>query len=218
MNALLKICAVGALISFLGSLPLGTMNVVATQLSVGAGRLPALTFTFGAVLIEVLYVSLSLGVMDKILKRPVVYRFFEWLSVFIILTLAFACLLSARENGTVSATLPTSFTDTFILGLLLSATSPLHITFWFGWSTVLIDKGLLIPSRKNYQSYLIGIALGSILGYLLFIEGGAYLVNILRDNQQWLNLAVGIILLLTGLIQAFKIIRKNHTTGIPHET
>jgi len=57
MKQLLRIFAWGAVISFLGSLPLGILNVTATQLSVEKGVKSACMFAIGAMIIEFAYVS-----------------------------------------------------------------------------------------------------------------------------------------------------------------
>lgn len=202
----------GFIISFLGSLPLGTLNVLATQISVQSGIYTALLFSTGAVLVEVIYVRLALTAMDKIVSYPIVFRCLEWLSAVILLLLGIAFFITAKQADGISKILPSTLSESFWLGVLLSATSPMHVTFWFGWSTVLMEKQILIAGKNNYSLYIIGIGLGSLLGYALFAAGGGYLIHMLSENQQWLNRIIGAVLLFTGLLQSFKIIRKYQTT------
>lgn len=212
MNVLFKILLWGCVISFLGALPLGTLNVLATKITVQSGMHIALGFSAGAVLVEMIYVSVALKGMDKILAYPVVFRCLEWFSVLVLLLLGAACFVATGESGGFSQVLPSTFPDAFWMGLLLSATTPMHITFWFGWSTVLIEKRILVAGNRNYAFYVAGIGIGSLLGFAVFIVGGSYLVNLLHNNQHWVNRIVGTILLITGLIQSVKIIRKYQTT------
>lgn len=213
MNSLVKILFSGLVISFLGSLPLGTMNVMATQISVHSSKYLALLFCIGAVLIEIIYVRLALTAMDKIVNYPVVFRCFEWLSVVILVLLGAACFMSNGAVGGFSQVLPSTPVKAFGLGMLLSATSPMHITFWFGWSTVLMERQILIAGKMNYRFYTIGIGAGSVLGFLVFILGGSYLIDMLHGNQLWLSRIIGTVLLFTGLLQCIKIIRKYETTS-----
>jgi len=124
--------------------------------------------------------------------------------------IAIAFFLSAGQVKDTFRELPSSSADALLLGILLSATSPMHVTFWFGWSTVLIDKGILIPAKNSYRFYITGIGIGSIAGYLLFIEGGIYLLGKVEGNMQLINWIIGGVLLATGLIQIIKIMRKNN--------
>ena len=52
----------GMVISFLGSLPLGTINIVATQIAVSRGQGAALLYSSGSLLVELLYVSIVLSI------------------------------------------------------------------------------------------------------------------------------------------------------------
>ena len=76
-----KIFFTGLLISFLGALPLGTLNVAAMQISVSDGIVPAFYFGFGALLVEIIYVRLSLVAMDWVRKQKTLFRWLEWLTL-----------------------------------------------------------------------------------------------------------------------------------------
>ena len=60
MPRFLKVFLAGLIVSFLGSLPLGTTNVAAMQLSIDRGLLPAFYFSLGSLTVELIYVRLSL--------------------------------------------------------------------------------------------------------------------------------------------------------------
>jgi threonine/homoserine/homoserine lactone efflux protein len=66
---LFRIFCVGLGISFLGTLPLGTLNVAAMQIAVTDGIRPAIGFSLGALLVEICYVRLSLVAMDWVRSR-----------------------------------------------------------------------------------------------------------------------------------------------------
>ncbi len=60
MRPLLKIFFIGMLISFLGSLPLATMNVAAMQIAISETIGTAMLFSLGSLLVEIIYVRISL--------------------------------------------------------------------------------------------------------------------------------------------------------------
>ncbi len=62
------------LVSFLGSLPLGTLNVAAMQISISDGVVPAMLFSAGSLLVEIVYVRLSLVAMDWVRKQEKLFR------------------------------------------------------------------------------------------------------------------------------------------------
>src|SRR5258706_9478083 len=93
----LKIFFWGMLISFLGSLPLGTINVAATQLAARDGERAALIFSTGAMLIEILYVRLMLVGVEWISKHYKLFRVFSWITVLLLFSMAVASIIAAMK-------------------------------------------------------------------------------------------------------------------------
>lgn len=69
MHPVFKIALWGFLISFIGTLPLGTLNIAAMQISITDGISPAIWFAGGALTAEMIYVRISLVAMDWVRKR-----------------------------------------------------------------------------------------------------------------------------------------------------
>lgn len=205
MSAYIRIFFVGLMVSFVGSLPLGTLNIAAMQISIADGYMPALWFAFGILLVEIIYVRLSLVAMDKIRKQEKILKAMEWISLFIILALAiFSFIAATKEGGFTKNILLSNGMPRFFLGVLMSAINPVQFPFWFGWSTVLFAKKILLPQNDHYNAYIIGIGVGTFLGTCIFIFGGLLMVNKLNANQNILNYIIGIIFSITAIIQMWK--------------
>src|SRR5687768_6112569 len=84
MHPMLKVFLVGMLVSFLGSLPLGTLNIAAMQISVSEGIVAALLFSLGSLLAEIIYVRLSLVAMDWIRRQERIFKILEWVTLVIL--------------------------------------------------------------------------------------------------------------------------------------
>jgi len=208
MHRLIRIFFTGMLISFLGSLPLGTLNVAAMQISVTENISQAMLFSLGSLLAEIIYVRLSLVAMDWIRKQQKIFRLLEWATVLIVLALAASSFYVAlhprvEKNIILSSTLPK-----FILGLVMCILNPVQIPFWFGWSTVLFTKKILLPQANHYNSYIIGIGIGTFIGNCVFIFGGRLMVDQLNTNQNILNWVIGGIFAITAVIQFWRIFSK----------
>ncbi|MBL7710779.1 MAG: LysE family transporter, partial [Chitinophagaceae bacterium] len=198
----------GMLVSFLGSLPLGTLNIAAMQIAVSDGVTGALLFSAGSLLVEIIYVRLSLVAMDWIRKQERIFRILEWVTLLVVVALAASSFYAAlhpsvEKNIVLSSSLPT-----FFLGVVMSAINPVQIPFWFGWSTVLFTKKVLLPRQDHYNTYIIGIGLGTFIGNCLFIFGGRLIASKINNNQHILNWVIGGIFALTAIIQLWKIWRK----------
>src|SRR5215217_4174201 len=95
MSKLTRIFFTGMLISFLGSLPLGTLNVAVMQISISDGLRPAFLFSTGSLLAEIIYVRLSLIAMDWVRKQQKLFRMLEWLTLLIVIALAVSSFYAA---------------------------------------------------------------------------------------------------------------------------
>src|SRR4051794_16941708 len=87
----------GMLVSFLGSLPLGTQNVVATSISIHDGAQQATFFSFGSLLIELICVRIALMLINRISKQIKLFIVFKWITSHLLLALAFGSFMAAFE-------------------------------------------------------------------------------------------------------------------------
>jgi threonine/homoserine/homoserine lactone efflux protein len=218
MKKLLKIFAWGLMISFLGSLPLGTLNVAAMQIGIQESILNALYFSFGSLLVEMVYVRLSLVGIDWIRKQEKLMKIMEWLTLIIIIALAVGSFMAASKSGTDNKNvLLQNNMHRFLLGMFMCAINPVQIPFWFGWSTVLFTKKILEPKNEQYNSYIVGIGLGTLIGNAVFIFGGKWLVQRIANSQQYLNWIIGGIFALTAVIQLVKMLMKKDSVTKFHK-
>ncbi len=213
MPKLIQVFFWGMLISFLGCLPLGTLNITAMQIGLQESTKDALLFSLGCLLVEMVYVRLSLIGIEWIRKQVKLMRIMEWLTLAIIVALAAGSFMAALKGGSSQKNeVLNNNMHRFLLGLFMSAISPVQIPFWFGWSTVLFQKGILQPVKAQYNLYIIGIGLGTMMGNCVFIFGGRLLVQSIANSQSYLNWFIGGIFAVTAVIQVIKMIL--HKDGV----
>lgn len=203
---LVKIFFWGMIVSFLGSLPLGTLNVAAMQISVQESIINAIYFSLGSLLVEMIYVRISLVGINWIRKQKKLFRWMEWITLAIVLALAIGSFIAAMQPHQAKNVMLNNNINRFLLGVMLSAISPMQIPFWFGWSTVLFSKNILLPQSSYYNIYIIGIGLGTLMGNCVFIFGGKWIVQKLNGNQSLMNWIIGGIFAVTAVIFLIKIL------------
>ena len=207
MSVLIKIFLWGLMISFLGSLPLGTLNVAAMQIGIQESIKDAIFFSMGSLLVEMIYVRISLVGIDWIRKQGRLMKIMEWVTLVIIIALAAGSFIAAAKgDGGAKNVLLNNNMHRFLLGMFMCAINPVQIPFWFGWSTVLFTKKILEPKQNQYNSYIVGIGLGTLLGNSVFIFGGKWVVQRIANSQQYLNWVIGGIFAVTAIIQLIKIL------------
>lgn len=201
-------------------MPLGTLNIAAMQISISNGALSAIQFSLGSLFAEMIYVRLSLVAMDWVRKNEFLFRILEWITLAIVIILAVSSFHAAmnpsqKESVVLSSTLPK-----ILLGFTMSAVSPAQIPFWFGWSTVLLTKNILLPIGKHYNFYIIGIGLGTLVGNCVFIFGGRLVATKLQNSHEAINFVIGGIFVVTAIIQIWKMLKKKsavHKIDHPEE-
>ncbi len=208
MQKLIKIFCWGLMISFLGSLPLGTLNIAAMQIGIQESIKNAMYFSLGSLLVEMIYVRISLVGIDWVRKQDKLMKAMEWLTLIIIIALAAGSFIAAAKEGRdAKNVLLQNNMHRFLLGMFMCAINPVQIPFWFGWSTVLFTKKILQPRQDHYNSYILGIGTGTLLGNAVFIFGGKWMVSRIANSQQYLNWVIGGIFAITALIQLIKMLR-----------
>jgi threonine/homoserine/homoserine lactone efflux protein len=209
MQKLIKIFCWGLMISFLGSLPLGTLNIAAMQIGIQESIKDAMYFSLGSLLVEMIYVRISLVGIDWVRKQEKLMKAMEWVTLAIIIALAVGSFIAAAGSGANEKNvLLQNNMHRFLLGMFMCAINPVQIPFWFGWSTVLFTKKILEPKKSQYNSYIVGIGVGTLLGNCVFIFGGKWMVNRIANSQQYLNWIIGTIFAITAIIQLIKILMK----------
>ncbi len=209
MQKLVKIFCWGLMISFLGSLPLGTLNIAAMQIGIQESIKDAMYFSLGSLLVEMIYVRISLVGIDWVRKQEKLMKAMEWVTLAIIIALAVGSFIAAAGSGeNEKNVLLQNNMHRFLLGMFMCAINPVQIPFWFGWSTVLFTKKILEPKKSQYNTYIVGIGVGTLLGNCVFIFGGKWMVNRIANSQQYLNWIIGTIFAITAIIQLIKILIK----------
>lgn len=203
---LVKIFFWGLMVSFLGSLPLGTLNVAAMQISVQENIRNAIFFSLGSLSVEMIYVRVSLVGINWVRKQKKIFRWMEWIALAIVVALAIGSFAAAMQPHQAKNVMLNNNINRFLLGVMLSAISPMQIPFWFGWSAVLFTKNILLPKNSYYNIYIVGIGLGTLLGNCVFIFGGKWIVEKLNGNQSLMNWIIGGIFAATAVIFLIKIL------------
>jgi hypothetical protein len=205
-------------ISFLGTLPLGTLNLSVASYAF-RGEMPgAIEFSVAAITVELLLVRVAIMLIKRLEKLANFLKIFGFLTAGLLLFLAFSSLHAALEMQAFRAALPFSFLNPVVSGLLLSVTNPLHLPFWIGWTTVLRSKKILIDEPGANSIFIAAIGMGTAGGFFLYGIAGGYLIRLLGSRQVLLNWMVGAALLVMALIQLYKIFFKGTKTTIRYET
>ncbi|MDT0605440.1 LysE family transporter [Croceitalea rosinachiae] len=192
----LKLFGAGLLISFLGALPLGSLNITAFDISASQNVQNALLFSFAAIFVELTYVRLTLWGSQKInLEGKWTYIVLSF-AIILLLYLGTSSLMSVTnyvDTGSTKGVLFPKITSPILLGLMLSALNPLQLPFWLTWNKVLESKGMLEHKTTSFITYMSGIGFGTFIGLLIFIFAGKLIVANYAEYAKITSFSIGLI-------------------------
>jgi threonine/homoserine/homoserine lactone efflux protein len=202
------------LVSFLGQLPFGNMNLTATQLAVQEGYKNAWKYSIGIVIIEVIYLRLALTAMDWVVRNHLIFTIMSWITFAVFLALGILSLFMAtRQTKEKKGLLLNNNLDRFLLGVSVSAINPAQIPFWFIWSTQFINSGILKTTTTDFNLFTGGAAIGSVAGLALYVYGGKWVISKMKASNRQLNIFMGVVFILASLYQLYNVLFK---PGIVH--
>lgn len=95
----LKNIAVGFVVSFLGSIPLGYLNVIGFDIYNSSGINATLMYLLGVVCVEFCVIYITLVFADKLNSKQNLLKFIEGFSVLFMFILAYVFYSSAKSDG-----------------------------------------------------------------------------------------------------------------------
>jgi threonine/homoserine/homoserine lactone efflux protein/thiol-disulfide isomerase/thioredoxin len=206
MSKQLKLFWVAFSISFVGALPIGTLNTNVANFALNGDFAGAAWFGFAAILVEVLIVRIALVVVDQLVRLKKLFKILSVAFCVAILVLAYKTLEAAFHMRNFQDVLPFVGMNPFYSGLLLSLLNPLHLPFWMGWTAVLKSRKVLSSETRAYNIFIVAIGTGTLLSFIIYGVAGNYLMNVLKAQHNLINWILGLTLLMTGLVQAYKLI------------
>jgi len=162
----LKNSAVGFLVSFLGSIPLGYLNVIGFQVFQKLGWLPTVLFELGVICVETLVIYFTLLFAKKLAANIKLTKYIKGFSVLFLFVLAAAFYFGSNSK--------TDFTTSlhyapFVLGILSSCLNFIQIPFWTGWNLYLLNENYIEITKSRIYFYVLGTNIGTFCGMLTLI-------------------------------------------------
>jgi threonine/homoserine/homoserine lactone efflux protein len=197
----------GWLLSFLGQLPIGTMSITATQISVQENYGQAWKYSLGVAIIEIIYLRTVLSGVGWTMQHQLFFIILGWVTVAVFLVLGILSFLAATgTQHDKKALLLDNRIGRFWLGLSMSMLNPAQVPFWFIWTSYFMDIKLLHPGFAEFNLFTLGAGTGTISGLALYIYGGTWMISKLKTSNKTLNKIMGAIFIIAALAQLYRIL------------
>lgn len=205
----LKNIGVGFLVSFIGSIPLGYLNIIGFEIYTKSNLLQLVYYLFGVLIIEGIVIYGTFYFANKLNMNP---KLKKWISIFSVLFLIFLTyyFYPTESQNINNQTKDQRFVGfpSFIIGLILSSLNFAQVPFWLSWNLYLVNKNYISSEKKLGFYYVVGTLFGTFFGMLALILGlksitksGFVSENIILNN-------IWIIFLALTVFQIVQLLRK----------
>lgn len=201
MNSATAIIA-GFLISLSGSLPLGSLSLTAMHIAAVQHARKAIYFSIGVVLVEMLYLAITLCLLSRILSETRIFTTLQWAAVVFLIALALNSFFhTARKEG--DAAPVKEGARPFVLGLSMSAVNPMQLPFWAGWIAWLLARKIPLSETLTGVGFVLGAAAGTLCALFLFLLLGKKLSGFLKTRRKLTDIVIGLLYLALAAWQTY---------------
>lgn len=207
---ILKNIFVGFLVSFIGSIPLGYLNIVGYEVYKSFGINETIFYLLGVILIEFFVIYFTLIFADKLISNKKLIKFIEGFSVIFMFFLAYIFYSSASKS-TSSQTVLEKYVDysPFVVGIILSCLNFIQIPFWTSWNLYLLNGKYIEVSKSRKYFYVFGTIFGTFSGMLVLILSLNYITNQTDFLAKYLmKIIIPLVFIILGMVQGFKFYKK----------
>jgi threonine/homoserine/homoserine lactone efflux protein len=199
---ILQVFIIGTVVSFMGSIPPGTLNILVLQLGLENKLKTALRFALAVAIVEYPYAWIAVAFESWITSSPAVQANFKLLAASVMVILGVLGLWSARKPSAITVRLQESG---FRRGLVLSLLNPQAIPWWIGMTAYLKSQSwIALDTSWRLHAYVLGTAVGA-LALLTLLAFMAQKVSGLIQHNRLIAVLPSLVLLGLGLFTFAKI-------------
>jgi threonine/homoserine/homoserine lactone efflux protein len=192
---------IGFIVSFLGSLPVGTVNLAVIQTTVNSNFRAGFYFSLGATLVELIYSAIAIKFIAYLLDNRSVEVFIQIVSIPVFIVLA---ILYLRKEESTAAT-EIKGRKSFYNGLFVGLINPLQIPFWIAYGSYLISNNWIQNSDYLINVFIVGISAGTLLVLTLIAFLSKRLVSSFELKTKLVNRIIGGVLIVLAVYQLIKV-------------
>lgn len=200
----------GFLVSFLGSLPLGYLNIIGVEIKSELGINSLLYYLLGIIVVEGIVIYVTVIFANQLAENKKLMKAIDFFAVFFLVFIAYLFHASSAQIAVENSYLENYIQySPFLIGLILCGLNFLQIPFWLGWNLYLVNaKSILLDGKLKFY-YVFGTLVGTFLGMLLAIV----LLDSLSENlfsfsKYIMPIVIPLFFLILAVYQAIKVYQK----------
>ena len=196
---------VAFVISYIGSIPPGTINVSVMQLSILKKHRAAIFFALAASAVEFVYAGITVQFHIYLNTHESIAVYFRVITSIALIGLGLSNIFSKSSSSSIKVDTRVTGRYGFLRGVILGLLNPMTIPFWLAITTYLENDGLVEVAEYGFWAYLIGLASGTFC-LLMTVDALGKRFTKISDNQFLVHKVPGFILLGLGVYFLLKLV------------
>ena len=205
---------VGFLVSFIGSIPLGYLNVIGFEIYSKLGLNSLILFLLGVVFVEMFVIYFTLLFAKQLVNNKKLMTIIDFFAIFFLLIIGYSFFASSNQTIADEGILVkyASYSP-FLIGFFLSLINFLQVPFWTGWNLYLMSGNYISTVGKFKIFYIVGTMVGTFTGMLSLI----LILNVLSQNttsfsKYVIPVFIPLFFVILALVQMVKVYKKYYRT------
>jgi len=206
----LKNIFVGFLVSFIGSIPLGYLNIIGFEVYSKSGMNDLLLYLLGVITIEAIVIYCTLLFADKLARSKKLMKFIDLFSIVFMLVLAYVFYSQSKADSSTESQLSSYINYSgYLIGIIFSSLNFMQVPFWLGWNVYVVNANYITLGKKLNLVYLAGTLIGSFSGILTVVM----LLNLVTEgtstvSKYLLSHIIPLFFIGMAVYQAYKFYKK----------
>jgi threonine/homoserine/homoserine lactone efflux protein len=195
---------IGLVVSFLGSIPLGTVNLAVVQTTINNNFKAGFYFALGATIIELIYSAIAIKFIAILLNSSNLEITIQIFTVPAFFILGIFYFRKKEEAEAFKIKKGRSFYNGLIIGLI----NPLQIPFWIGYGSYLLTNGWIQNDNDLLNVFIIGITVGTLAVLTLIALLSKTVIAKADLKTKFVNKIIGIVLFSLSGYQLIRLLLK----------
>lgn len=206
----LKNLLIGFLVSFIGSVPLGYLNIIGFEIYSQLGFNSLVCYLAGVISVEVFVIYFTLIFANQLVKNKKLMKGVDFFAVLFLLLLAYSFYAHANQTTANRNDLEKFIKySPFLIGVLLNCINFLQVPFWTGWNLYLINGNYITVGKRLKYYYVFGTLVGTFCGMLALITVLLLFFQNAPDFSRYiLPVIIPLFFVVLALIQMYTIYKK----------
>ena len=194
----------GILMSYLGFISPGMINMTALKIRLNSGKKESVKFSIGASLVIFFQAGVALFFADYFVKNPQIISYLKIAGVLVFFLLSVVFFLQAKQK--VKALSKNAKKQYFFKGVGMSLINMLGVPFFLAMSILLASEGKIIIEHPYILLFVFGASLGAFLLFFTYIAFANFISKRISFIARNINYILSALFLVLGILTLYKLL------------